>query len=180
MSVAARHCAASLAMKPSSSAIYFVCLAAAFYLAGCSTVPHQLGSGDHQLTAGQQYALKREAILLAHRGVIDSIENPDYTWDNYKPYKNYSPYDTQPIGVLPPGTVLIVKKIRVFKSGDFHVEGEILSGKYKRQPVSAYDVAKGFTVGGSPPTGKVSMQNLCGGRSFDPDQLALNLSKVSQ
>jgi hypothetical protein len=167
-------------MKLSSSATNFGCFLAALCLAACSTVPHQLGSGDRQLTVGQQYALKREAILLAHRGVIDSIENPDYTLDNYKAYKDYSPYDTQPIAVLPTGTVLVVKKIRVFKSGDFDVQGEILSGRYKRQPVSAYDVAKGFTVGGWPPTGKVMMQNLCGGRSFDPGQLILNLSKIPE
>lgn len=167
-------------MKPSSSATYLGCLLAAICLTGCSTVPHQLGSRDGQLTVGQQYALKREAILLAHRGLIDSIENPNYTLNNYKPYKNYNPYDTQPIAVLPAGTVLVVKKIRVFKSGDLDVQGEILSGEYKRQPVTAYGVAKGFTVGGWPPTGKVTMQNLCGGRSFDPDQLAVNLSAISE
>ena len=142
--------------------------------------PHQVGSGDQHLTVGQQYGLRREAILLSHRGMINSIENPDYTLDNYKPYKEYSPYDTKPIAVLPAGTVLVVKKICVFKNGDFEVQGEILSGHYKRQPVSAYNAAKGVTVGGWPPTGKVMMQNLCGGRSFDPVQFSANLSRMPE
>ncbi len=164
-------------MKPSGSATYVGCFLAALCLVGCSTAPHQVGSGGRQLTVGQQYVLKRDAILLGHRGLIDSIENPDYTFENYKPYNDYDPYDTRPYGVLPAGRVLGVKKIRVFKGGHFDVQGEILSGKYKRQPVSLYDVAKGVTVGGWPPTGKVMMQNLCGGQSFDPGQLALNLSE---
>jgi hypothetical protein len=167
-------------LKSSSSATYVGCFFAVLCLVGCSTVLHQIGSGDRQVTVGQQYALKRDAILLAHRGLINSVENPDYTFDSYKPYQDYSPYDTRPIAVLPAGTVLKVKKIRMFKGGDFDVQGEILSGKYKRQPVSAYDAAKGFTVGGWPPTGKVMMQNLCGGQSFDPSQLALNLSKMPE
>jgi hypothetical protein len=61
--------------------------------------------------------------------------------------------------------------------GRFDVEGEILSGQYKHRSASAYDVAKGLTVGGWPSTGKVMMGNLCGGTVFDPDQLQRKLSE---
>jgi len=164
-------------MRRSSSATYVGCFLTALWLVGCSTTPHQIGSADCRLTVGQQYFLKRNAILLANRGLIDSIENPNHTFENYKPHRDYDPYYVQPIGVLPAGTVLEVKRIRVFKNSHFDVRGEILSGEYKRQPVRAYDVAKGITIGGWPPTGEVMMQNLCGGQSFDPSQLALNLSE---
>lgn len=157
----------------------FACYLAAICPLGCSTAKHQLGSGTGQLAVGQRYVLRRDAILLRRRGVIDSLENPDYRLNTYKPYKNYDPYDTQPLGVLPAGTVLKVKRIRVFKNGYFDVEGEILSGTFKRQPVSVSDGAKGFTVGGWPPTGRVTMEKLCGNKSFDPAQLARNLSKAA-
>jgi hypothetical protein len=73
--------------------------------------------------------------------------------------------------------LLQVKKIRTFNRDHFDVEGEILSGEHKYQSPSAYQVAKGLTVGGWPPTGKVMMENLCGGSAFDPNQLQRNLSQ---
>jgi len=146
-------------------------------LAGCATAPRQIGSVETHLVVGQKYVLKRDAILLERRGLIESLENPDHSFDNYKPYRDYDPHSVRPIAVLPAGTLLQVKKIRTFKGDSFDVEGEILSGKYKYESPSAYDVAKGLTVGGWPPTGKVMMENLCGGSAFDPDQLQRNLSK---
>ncbi len=156
------------------------CCIAVLSVVGCSTAPRQIGSGDAQLTVGQKYLLKRDAILLTRRGLIDSIESPDYTFESYQPYRDYDPYYVQPIGVLPAGTEIEVKKIRLFKGDHFDVEGEILSGKYKRQPVSVYGAAKGLTIGGWPPTGKVMMENLCGGIAFDPGQLARNLSQKDE
>jgi hypothetical protein len=159
---------------PAPLAIVALCLVVC--LAGCSTTSDHIGSDSLRLKVGQKYVLKRDAILLANRGAVNSIENPDYSLENYKAYKDFDPYWTQPIGVLPTGTVIEVKEIRFFKHGQFRVMGEIMTGKYKRQAVGAYDVVKGYTVGGWPPTGKVVMNSLCGGRSFDPNWLARNLS----
>ena len=167
-------------MKPynlPTCASWFV---AALCLVGCATNRSQLGSGDSQLVVGKKYALRRDAILLERRGSIDAVENPDHQLENYKPYKDYDPYYVHPRGVLPAGTVLQVKRIRTFKDDSFDVQGEILSGKYKRQSVSAYAAAKGVTIGGWPPTGKVMMENLCGGRFFDPTQLQPNLSEQAE
>ena len=164
-------------MKPYTLPTYAGWFVAALCLVGCSTNRSQLGSGDSQLVVGKKYVLRRDAILLERRGLIDAIENPEHKLENYKPYKDYDPYYLQPKGVLPAGTVLQVKKLRTFKDDSFEVEGEILSGKYKRQPVGAYAAVKGLTIGGWPPTGKVMMENLCGGRSFDPTQLQRNLSE---
>ena len=160
---------------PASLAIVGLCLAMVC-LAGCSTTSDHIGSDSLRLKVGQTYVLKRDAILLANRGTVNSIENPDYTLENYKAYKDFDPYWAQPIGVLPTGTVIEVKEIRLFKHDQFRVMGEIRTGKYQRQDVGAYDVVKGYTVGGWPPTGKVLMNSVCGGRSFDPSQLARNLS----
>jgi hypothetical protein len=161
---------------PTPATIVSFCLAIV-YLAGCSTASDQIGSDGFGLKVGKQYVLKRDAILLSHRGLADSIENPDYSLADYKAYRDYSPYDTLPIGVLPSGTVIQVKEIRLFRHDNFRVMGEIMTGKYKRQPVDAYDVLKGYTIGGWPPTGEVFMNSLCGGCSFDPSQLARNLSE---
>jgi len=149
----------------------------ALCLLGCATAPRQIGSGDTHLAVGQKYVLKRDAILLERRGLIESIENPELSFDDYKPYRDYDPYYVRPISILPAGTLLEVKKIRTFKGDHFDVEGEILSGEHKYQSPSPYAVAKGLTVGGWPPTGKVMMENLCGGMAFDPDQLQRNLSR---
>jgi hypothetical protein len=108
---------------------------------------------------------------------MDSIANPDYRIESYKPYEDYDPYWTKPRGVLPAGTVIEVREIRFFKHNQFRVLGEIMTGTYKRQAIGAYDVLKGYTVGGWPPTGEVVMDNLCGGRSFEPGQLGRNLSE---
>jgi hypothetical protein len=150
---------------------------AALCLAGCATAPRKISSVETHLIVGQKYVLKRDAILLERRGLIESLENPAHSFDNYKPYRDYDPYYVRPIAVLPAGTLLQVKKIRAFKGESFDVEGEILSDKYKHQSPSTYDVAKGLTVGGWPPTGKVMMENLCGGSAFDPAQLQRNLSE---
>ena len=155
---------------------------AGFYLAvlcltGCSTTSDHIGSDGLQLKLGQKYELKRDAILLANRGAVDSIENPDYIIESYKAYVDFDPYWTKPRGVLPAGTVLEVREIRFFKHNRFRVMGEIVTGKYKPKAVGAYDVVKGYTVGGWPPTGEVVMNNLCGGHSFDSGQLARNLSE---
>lgn len=117
--------------------------------------------------------------MLGNRGTIDSIENPDYRIEDYKAYKNYDPYYTAPRGVLPAGTVIEVKEIRVFKGGYYDVEGEILSGKYKRQRLTVYNVAKGFTSAW-PECGRITIEKLCGSPSFDPSQLARNLSKMPE
>src|SRR2546430_1550586 len=162
------------AMKSSSLPI-FICLAL-LGLAGCSTASDHIGSGDVQLKVGRKYALQRDAILLANRGYVDSIENPDRNIQDYKPYRDYHPYYTKPRGVLPGGTVIEVEKIRFFKRNQFLVMGEIKTGAYKKQAVTPYTAIKGFTVGGWPPTGKVVMNRLCGGRAFDPQELARNLS----
>jgi hypothetical protein len=154
-----------------SFCMVFVCLA------GCSTTSDQIGSDQLVLKVGKQYVLKRDAILLARRGLTDSIENPDYNLADFKADRDYSSYDTRPIGVLPSGTVIQVKEIRLFKDDDFRVMGEIVTGNYKRQPVRAYDSLKGYTIGGWPRTGKVVMNRLCGGRTFDHNQLARNLSE---
>jgi hypothetical protein len=167
-------------MKPHGLLAGLGCCVAVLCIAGCSTVPRQIGSSDAQLTVGQKYVLKRDAILLGRRGLINSIESPDYAFESYQPYRDYDPYYVQPIGVVPAGTVIEVKKIRMFKGDRFDVEGEILSGEYKRQPVSVYGAAKGLTVGSWPPTGKVMMENLCGGIAFDPGQLARNLSQKDE
>jgi len=60
-------------------------------IAGCSTVPRQVGSGGAQLTVGQKYVLKRDAILLERRGLIGSIENPDYALEDFTPYRDFDP-----------------------------------------------------------------------------------------
>ena len=167
------------AMGVSSSSLpIFICLCLALLgLAGCSTTSDHIGSGDVQLKVGRKYTLQRDAILLANRGYIDSIENPDHNIQDYKPYRDYHPYYTGPRGVLPGGTVIEVEKIRFFKRNQFLVIGEIKTGAYKKQAVTPYTAIKGFTVGGWPPTGKVVMNGLCGGAAFDPHELARNLSE---
>jgi hypothetical protein len=169
-----------MTMKPYTLPTYASWFVATLCLIGCSTTRSKLGSGDSQLVVGKKYVLRRDAILLERRGSIASIENPDYKLENYQPYKNYDPYSIRPRGVLPAGTILQVKRIRKFKNDSFDVEGEILSGEYKRQPVSAYAAAKGVTIGDWPPTGMVMMENLCGGRSFDPTRLPRNLSEKTE
>ena len=164
-------------MKRYASFIAVASCLAALCLFGCATVPRQIGSAEAHLAVGQKYVLKRDAILLERRGLIESIENPDHSIDDYKPYRDYDPYYIRPIAVLPAGTLLEVKRIRTFKGDHFDVEGEILSGEHKYQAPSAYTVAKGLTLGGWPPTGKVMMENLCGGSAFDPNQLQRNLSE---
>src|SRR5262249_48229941 len=148
-----------LSMKQYAPLAQLACCIAALCLVGCATTPRQIGSGETHLTVGQKYVLKRDAILLERRGLIESLENPDHTFADYKPYRDYDPYSVRPIAVLPAGTMLAVKKIRMFKGDRFDVEGEILSGKYKGQSANPYDVAKGLAVGGWPPRGKVMMEN---------------------
>ena len=81
-------------------------------LAGCSTVSDHIGSGHVQLKVGGKYALQKDAIILANRGYINSIENPDRNIQDYTPHKDYDPYYTMPLGVLPGGTVIEVNEIR--------------------------------------------------------------------
>jgi hypothetical protein len=153
-----------------------LCLAILCF-AGCSTTSDHIGTRDLQLKVGQKYELKRDAILLANRGRMDSIESPDYKIETYKPNKDFDPYWTKPIGVLTAGTEIEVKEIYFFKHDRFQVLGEIITGQYKRQAVGAYDTLKVVTVGGWPPTGEVIMDNLCGGITFNPSQLAKNLTE---
>ena len=68
---------------PASLAIAGLCLVMVC-LAGCSTTSDHIGSDSLRLKVGQTYVLKRDAILLANRGTVNSIENPDYTLENYK------------------------------------------------------------------------------------------------
>ena len=161
-----------------SSLPIFICLCLALLgLAGCSTPSDHIGSGDVQLKVGRKYTLQRDAILLANRGYVDSIENPDRNIQDYKPYRDYHPYYTGPRGVLPGGTVIEVEKIRFFKRNQFLVMGEIKTGDYKKQTVTPYTVTKWVFGGDWPPDGIVVMNGLCGGRSFDPHELARNLSE---
>ncbi len=153
-----------------------VCLAL-LGLAGCSTVSDHIGSGDVQLKVGGKYALQRDAIVLANRGYINSIENPDRNIQDYTPHKDYDPYYIMPLGVLPGGTVIEVNEIRFYRRNRFLVVGEIKTGEYKKKPVTPYTATKGVILGSWPPTGKVVMNGLCGGRSFDPRELARNLSE---
>jgi len=146
-------------------------------LAGCSTVSDHIGSGDVQLKVGGKYALQRDAIILANRGYINSIENPDRNIQDYTPHKDYDPYYIMPLGVLPGGTVIEVNEIRFYRRNRFLVVGEIKTGEYKKKPVTPYTATKGVILGSWPPTGKVVMNGLCGGRSFDPRELARNLSE---
>ena len=84
-----------------SSLPLFICLCLALLgLAGCSTASDHIGSGDVQLQVGRKYALQRDAILLANRGYIDSIENPDRNIQDYQPYRDYHRYYTKPRGIL--------------------------------------------------------------------------------
>jgi hypothetical protein len=108
-------------------------LIALLFTTGCSTTSNHIGSDRIQLNTGSKYLLQRDAILLANRGAIDSIENPDYKIEDYKPYQHYNPYYTKPIGVLRAGTILQVREIKTSKNGQFRAVGEILSGEYKRK-----------------------------------------------
>src|ERR1043166_166771 len=70
-----------------------VCLCLAL-LAGCSTPSDHIGARDTQLKVGRKYTLRTEAIIVANRGLINSIENPDHRLQDYKPYEDYDPYYT--------------------------------------------------------------------------------------
>jgi hypothetical protein len=144
---------------------------------GCFTTVERISQGDVQLVVGKKYMLQRPAILLARRGMIDSVENPDRVIENYKPYQDYDPYDTRPLGVLSVGTLIEVKELRLFRDGEILVTGEIVSGPYKRQVSNGYGELKRLTVGGRPQTGEVSMNRLCGGRVFVPEEFARNLAQ---
>jgi hypothetical protein len=172
-----RRVAGSLVMK-----IYVFALLTLVLLGvvGCSTTVSRINQGDCQIVTGQKYVLQRQAILLAKRGMIDSIENPDRVIESYKPYQDYNPYDTGPIGVLSVGTLIEVKELRLFRDGEFHVLGEIVSGPYVRQVSNAYGELKRMTVGGRPQTGEVSMNQLCGGRVFVPKEFTRNLAQAGE
>jgi hypothetical protein len=117
------------------------CISACFALVGlvgCSTTSDHIGAGDIQLKVGRKYTLRREAIIVANRGLINSIENPDHRIRDYKPYEDYDPYYTMPLGVLPEGTVIEVKQIRFSRRNDFLVVGEITTGEYKKKSVTPY------------------------------------------
>ncbi len=147
---------------------------------GCSTTVERVSQGDVQLVVGRKYALQRPAILLAKRGMIDSIENPDRVIENYKPSRDYDPYDTKPMGVLSAGTLIEVRELRQYRDGDFLVTGEIVTGLYKRQVSNSYGELKRMTVGGRPQTGEVSMNHLCGGRTFVPKEFTRNLVPAAE
>ncbi len=144
---------------------------------GCSTAVKRIGQDDVQLAVGKKYTLQRPAILLARRGAIDSVENPDRVIESYRPHQDYDPYDTKPLGVLSAGTLIEVKELRLFRDGEFLVTGEIVSGPYKRQVSNAYGELKRMTVGGRPQTGEITMNHLCGGRVFVPKEFARNLAQ---
>jgi len=157
-----------------ASIVFFLITVA---MAGCSTRSDQFGSGSTVLKVGREYVLKRDAILLGNRGELDSVANPDFTIENFKPYKDFDPYWVKPRGMVPTGTVIAVRKIRLFKHEQFQLIGEIVSGDYKRQPLNAYNVAKGATVGPWPSPGQFVMNNLCGGKTFDAGEVARNISE---
>ncbi|MBI3852390.1 MAG: hypothetical protein HY298_19205 [Verrucomicrobia bacterium] len=144
---------------------------------GCSTSVSHVGSNDAHLTIGKRYLLQREAILLANRGLMDSVENPNYNLQNYKPYEDYHPYYIQPIGVLPKGTLIEVKEIRLYRRNQFLVIGEIKTGPYVRERLSVWRIIKGVIIGPWPRTGKVIMNKLCGGESIDYREIKRNLAE---
>ena len=165
---------------PKSSTMKFASIAfflITFGVAGCSTRSGQIGAGCTVLKVGREYVLKRNAILLGNRGEIDSVANPDFTIENFKPYKDFDPYWTETKGVVPAGTVIAVREIRLFKHEQFRVIGEIMDGDFKRQPLNAYKVVKGATVGPWPSTGQFMMNNLCGGKGFDASEVTRNISE---
>ena len=146
-------------------------------VAGCSTRSDQIGSSGTVLKVGRVYVLKRDAILLGNRGELDSVANPDFTIENFKPYKDFDPYWTGTRGVVPAGTVIAVREIRLFKHEQFRVIGEIMSGDFKYQPLNAYNVIKGATAGPWPSDGRFVMNNLCGGKGFNAGEVARNISE---
>jgi len=169
-----------VAMKISGTCLFSLLTVALLGAIGCSTTADRIGQGGSQLVVGQNYMLQRPAILLAKRGMIDSIENPDRVIESYEPYQDYHPYDTKPLGVLSVGTLIEVKALRLFRDGEFIVTGEIVSGPYKRQVSNAYGELKRMTVGGRPQTGEVSMNHLCGGRVFVQKEFARNLARAAE
>src|SRR5882724_824710 len=122
-----------LTMRCASMAFFLITLG----VAGCSTRSDQIGSRGTVLKVGREYVLKRDAILLGNRGELDSVANPDFTIENFKPYKDFDPYWTGTRGVVPAGTVIAVREIRLFKHEQFRVIGEIMSGDFKYQPLNA-------------------------------------------
>ncbi len=138
-------------------------------LTGCATITttNQIGVNGAELRTDKKYFLQKEAILLAHRGWLDSIEKPDYKLHDYRPYEHFDPYYTKPRGTLPVGTVIKVKEIRLFKDSTFQIIGEIMTGEYAREELTFWRGLKGFVVGPRPRTGKVVINNLCGGKTFD-------------
>ena len=147
---------------------------------GCSTTVSHIESNSAQLKVGKKYLLRREAILLANRGLMDSIENPNYSLQNYKPYENYHPYYTKPIGVLSAGTAIEVKDIRFFRRNQLRVIGEIKTGPYVRERLTFWRAIKGLIMGPWPRTGEVVMNNLCGGKSIDDRELTGNLAEQAE
>jgi hypothetical protein len=145
-------------------------------LAGCSTPVDQLGIGPHQLKIGQKYSLRREAILLRNRGQLNSIENPNRKIESYAKFSGYESYYSTPIDVLPVGTIIQIKKIRLADHDQFFVMGEIMTGKHAAEPWGVLVTAKAI-LGMWPKDGRVSVNWLCGGRVFAPQELARNLSE---
>ena len=141
---------------------------------GCSTTSDRIGGGELSLQVGKRYALRREALIVANRGLIDSIENPDYTMQTYPRY----PYRTNPLGVLPRGTIIEVRKIELLSHNRFEATGEAMTGEFKRQ-LTAYNVTKGVTVGPWPRTGIVLINELCGGSCFDARECVRNLTEYA-
>ena len=146
-------------------------------LTGCSTTTNQIGVDGAGLKTGKPYVMQREAILLAHRGSMDSIENPNYKLPDYRPHEHFNPYHTKPIGTLPAGTVIEVREIRLFKDQAFQVISEIKSGQFAKEELTFWRGLKAVVVGPWPRTGEAVMNNLCGGKSFDHVATAQNLTE---
>ena len=108
---------------------------------------------------------------------MDTIEDPDYKFSDYRAYEHYNPYHTKPIGTLPAGTVIEVKEIRLFKEPAFRVIGEILTGQFVKQKLTFWQGLKSIIVGPPRRSGEVIMNDLCGGKSFDHRALVKNLSE---
>jgi hypothetical protein len=96
-------------------------LLAIVLLSGCASRPSQVHRGNFLLITGQSYELKKDVIRFLNRGYMESLRPVERKIDELRPYKDYDPYWTRPLSLIPKGTVLTLREIIVTRKKELLV-----------------------------------------------------------